>query len=523
MRTAPATYNFADLWEAVAEAVPHRLAVTCGGDRRTYAELDHRATRLAAWMAESGVAKDDFVGIVMRNGVEYVETLLAAYKLRAVPVNVNYRYLADELRAIFDDAGVVGVVHDPDDADRVKAACGAMAVSWSLERGSSYEAAVHGSSSTPPLSTRSGDDLYVLYTGGTTGQPKGVVWRMEDAFFSCIGGGDPTGELGPVTAPSHVLERLGTPVTFLPAAPLMHAAGVWTTLRWLFAGGTVVLLRRFSPEEVWRAVARHGVNVMNIVGDAMAGPLLEALPDPGTVDLSSLRTLASGGASLSPAMRRDLAEALPWLAVKDTFGSSETGVHGWSVYKAGADPAPRFVVRDTVILDPDTLAPLPPGDDRPGIIARRGAIPLGYHRDPEKSAATFRMIEGVRHVLTGDLGRITADGRIIVLGRGSQCINTGGEKVYPDEVEDVLRQHPGVSDTVVVGSPDSRWGQRVVALVTPVSGSVVDEAGLRTHCRNHLASYKVPKQVVFVASVLRSPSGKPDLRWATAVASREGG
>ncbi|MBA0126788.1 AMP-binding protein [Haloechinothrix sp. YIM 98757] len=522
MRTAPTTYNFADLWEGVAEAVPDRVAVTCGDDRRTYAELDHRATRLAAWMAEQGVAKDDFIGIVMRNGVEYVETLLAAYKLRAVPVNVNYRYLADELRAIFDDAGVVGVVHDPDDADRVKEACDAVAVPWSLERGSSYEAAVQSSSSAPPFSARSGDDLYVLYTGGTTGQPKGVVWRMEDAFFSCIGGGDPTGELGPVPAPSHVLERLGRPVTFLPAAPLVHAAGVWTTLRWLFAGGTVVLLPRFAPGEVWQAVAHHGVNVMNIVGDAMAGPLLEALPDPGTVDLSSLKTVASGGASLSPAMRRDLVLALPWLTVKDTFGSSETGVHGWSVYTAGADPAAPFFVRNTVVLDPDTLDPLEPGNDRHGIIARRGAIPLRYHRDPEKSAATFRVIDGVRHVLTGDLGKVTADGRIIVLGRGSQCINTGGEKVYPDEVENVLRQHPGVSDTVVVGSPDSRWGQRVVALVTPVSGRAVDEAALRTHCRDQLASYKVPKQVVFVDSVPRSPSGKPDLRWATAVASGEG-
>jgi acyl-CoA synthetase (AMP-forming)/AMP-acid ligase II len=515
----PTTFNFADLWEAVAAAVPGRVAVVRDPTRRSYGELDRRASRLAAWMAGRGVGRGDFVAVDLRNSVEYVETMLAAYKLRAVPVNVNYRFLAGELRTLFGDGPVVGVVAEPDLADRVTEAAAAVpSIGWTLWRGADYEQAIDDAGGEVRGIPRSGDDDYVLYTGGTTDRPKGVVWRMEDAFFACLGGGDPTGEQGPVTEPGEVLDRLVDSFAFLPAAPLMHAAGLWTTLRWLLAGATVVLLPRFDGRAVWRAVAAERVNLMNIVGDAMARPLLDALDPGGRRRLTGLRTIASGGAPLSEAAKVALTGTLPWLTVKDAYGSSETGVQAWAMFRAGDDPAPRFRSVDTVILDPSTLVPLPPGSTASGVVARRGRVPLRYHRDPARTAAAFFVRDGERYALTGDLGRMDADGTLVVFGRGSQCINSGGEKVHPEEVEAVVRSHPDVYDAVVVGAPDPIWGQQVVALIQPVNGRAGDEEEIRGHCRASLAAYKVPKRVVTVDRVVRSPAGKPDYRWAASAA-----
>jgi acyl-CoA synthetase (AMP-forming)/AMP-acid ligase II len=514
------TFNFADLWELVCAAVPQRTAVVCGERHCSFAELDDRAARLATWMKDRGVGPGTFVGVHMRNAIEYVEATLAAYKLRAVPINVNYRLLEAELVHLYLDSGLVGVIHDRDLATRIHTVqYAAPDLSWTLCRGAEYAAAIVASPPLNPSGGRSGDDPYVLYTGGTTGKPKGVVWRMEDAFFACVGGGDPTANLGHIGRPEQIVERIHEGYAFLPAAPLIHAAGMWTTLRWLLAGAKVVLLPNFSPTEIWTAVAVERVTVMNIVGDAMARPLLDALAVSHHLDLSCLRTIASGGAPLSPAIRARLLGALPRLTVKDSYGSSETGVHGWSVHTTDSADQPRFTVTDTVVLDGDSLAELPAGSAQAGIVARRDRVPIRYHNDQTKSARTFLSLRGRRYALTGDLAHLEADGRLRLLGRGSQCINSGGEKVFPEEVEEVVRAHPGVLDAVVIGTPDPRWGQRVTAIVATVAGQSLTSTELRAHCHEAIAAFKVPKEVVFVDEIHRTAAGKPDYVWAAALAA----
>jgi acyl-CoA synthetase (AMP-forming)/AMP-acid ligase II len=291
---------------------------------------------------------------------------------------------------------------------------------------------------------------------------------------------------------------------------------MWPSLRWLLVGATVVLLPAFDPVQVWKLVARERVNVMNVVGEAMARPLADALPAAGAADLGSLEVIASGGAPLTRETKARLLDALPGVIIKDTFGSTETGVQGWSMHDGESDRASRFRTVDTVVLDPETRRELPPGGG-PGIVARRDRVPLRYHGYTAATAATFIEIAGRRHVLTGDLGRLEADGTLTLLGRGSQCINSGGEKIHPEEVEEVLRRHPAVYDTIVLGAHDPRWGQQVVALVHPVAGKAVDEAEVRSHCRAALAPYKVPKRVLVVDQVVRTAVGKADYAWASAV------
>ncbi|EHB58843.1 o-succinylbenzoate--CoA ligase [Mycolicibacterium rhodesiae JS60] len=514
------TFNFADLWELVCAALPERTAIVCGEQRRSFAELDDRAARLAAWMKAREVGPGTFVGVQMRNSIEYVETTLAAYKLRAIPININYRLLEAELIHLYLDSGLVGVVHDSDLGARIQTVLPAAPdLSWTLCRGAEYEAAIAASPPLSPSAGRSGDDPYVLYTGGTTGKPKGVVWRMEDAFFACIGGGDPTASLGPISRPDQIVERIQDGYAFLPAAPLIHAAGMWTTLRWLLAGAKVVLLPDFSPEQIWRAIAAERVTVMNIVGDAMARPLVDALAVCDNLDLSCLRTIATGGAPLSPGTRTQLTAALPQLTIKDSYGSSETGVHGWSVHTSGSSDKTRFAVVDTVILDEATRAELPAGSTQAGLVARRGRVPIRYHNDEKRSTATFLTKDGRRYALTGDFAHLDADGGLRLLGRGSQCINTGGEKVFPEEVEEVVRAHPAVMDAVVIGAADPKWGQRVTAIVATAAGRSITSAELRAHCRETIAAFKVPKNVVFVDEVHRTAAGKADYVWAAALAN----
>jgi 3-oxocholest-4-en-26-oate---CoA ligase len=514
------TFNFADMWELVSAAIPQRTAVVCGRDRRSYADLDDRAGRLATWMASRGVDTGSFIGLQMHNGIEYVEATLAAYKLGAVPVNINYRLLDVELTHLYTDSGLVGVIGDRDLADRINAVSARIpTVSWTMSTGDDYDAALASSATPTRGGERSGDDPYVLYTGGTTGKPKGVVWRMEDAFFSCIGGGDPTGAFGPVTRPEELVDRILDGNAFLPAAPLIHAAGMWTTLRWLLAGAKVVVLPDFSPAQIWSAIAAEQVTVMNIVGDAMARPLLDTLAQRPDTDVASLRTIASGGAPLTPAIRGQLLAAMPWLTVKDAYGSSETGVHGWSVHTVESPDSTQFEVTDTVVLDPETLAEVPAGSNQPGLVARRDRVPVRYHNDEQKSAATFVTIGGRRHALTGDMALRQPRGGIRLLGRGSQCINSGGEKVFPEEVEEVLRTHPDVFDAIVIGAPDPRWGQRVVAIVALSVANGLTVQGIQAFCRAALAAFKIPKDVVFVDAVRRTVAGKPDYAWAGDVAA----
>jgi acyl-CoA synthetase (AMP-forming)/AMP-acid ligase II len=528
------SFNLADLWESVVDAVPDRVAVICGDRRLTFAQLDERATRLAHWMHAQGVGPGDHVGCYLLNGPEYLETAFAAYKLRAAPINVNYRYVADELRYLFTDADLVGVVHHREFSPRISAIRDELPkLGWCLTvddgstespTGADYEPAVAKASPLRDFAPRSGDDPYVLYTGGTTGLPKGVVWRSEDAFFACLGGGDATRVQGPITRPAELIERIIDPLVQLPTAPLMHAAGQWTVTMMLFGGGRVVLLPgSFNPVKVWLTIERERVNALSVVGDPVLRPLLDAWdelePKP---DISSLVNIGSGGAPLSPTTRQRAMATFPSVLIVDGYGSSETGIQGTARFNpdTGRQPHSTFSPTDAVVLDEASMTPVAAGSGQVGKVARTGRIPLRYYNDPEKSARTFVTLAGQRWAITGDLATVEADGTITVLGRGSLCINTGGEKVFPEEVESVLRGQPDVYDVVVVGAPDERWGERVVALVQPTSGASVSPDDLRTFCRASLAGYKVPKEVLLVEQVVRSPSGKADYRWAAEVAAK---
>ncbi|MCX7619778.1 MAG: acyl-CoA synthetase [Acidimicrobiales bacterium] len=532
------TFNLADIWEAVADRVGDRTAVVCGDRRLTYRELEERANRLAHWMLEQGVEPAQHVGLYLVSGTEYFEAMLAAYKIRAVPININYRYVANELRSLFADADLVGVLFNRQFAPRVEAIRGDLpGIRWWLDvddgsgertvvrEAIGYEDALAGARADRDFGPRSSDDHYVIYTGGTTGLPKGVVWRHEDAFYACIGGGDAMRLFGPVEEPQQILDRIidGT-FAFLPVAPLMHAAGQWTSLSWLFAGGTVVLLPGpLDPVKVWRTIEAERINLITVVGDAVVRPLVDAWDEHGPFDASSLFSVGSGGAPLSPSLRIRLREILPNVVIADGFGSSETGAQGTQRLEPGV-PAPDGATRfkpfsdDTIVLDENTRQPVEPGSGVIGRVALRGRIPLGYYNDPVKTAEAFVEFGGHRWVLTGDMATVEADGSITLLGRGSVCINTGGEKVFPEEVEAVLKSHPEVYDAVVVGVPDERWGQRVSAVVQPVAGAHLTFDTLSEHCRQQLAGYKVPKSVVFVDHIERSPAGKADYRWARDIA-----
>ena len=528
-------YNLADVWEAVSDRVPERVAVVCDGAELSYARLEERANRLANALLAHGVRAGDHVGVYLVNGPEYFEALLAAFKIRAVPININYRYVAGELRYLFEDSEIVALIAHRQFSGRVAdvaPAVPAIATVLSVEDGSGeplaagqldYESELAAASAERDFESsvgpRSGDDRYVLYTGGTTGMPKGVVWRQEDAFFACIGGGDPMRMSGPVDEPHQVLDRIiDFPFVAFPLAPMMHAAAQWTSLSWLFCGGSVVMNPgSFDALATWRAIEAHKVSTLIVVGDAMVRPLIDAWDAHGPFDTSSLFAVGSGGAPLTASLKDRLMEILPTTMVTDGFGSSETGAQGSQRLQPGerSGGSTRFVpMGDTTVVLDDDLAPVVPGSGVVGKVALTGRIPLGYYNDPEKSAATFVESGGKRWVLTGDMATVDEEGTIVLLGRGSQVINTGGEKVYPEEVEAALKSHPSVYDAVVAGVPDERFGQRVCAIVAPVAGETVTLDELSTHCRQSVAGYKVPRELVVVEAVVRSPVGKADYRWA---------
>jgi 3-oxocholest-4-en-26-oate---CoA ligase len=516
--TTVSGFNLADLWEAVADCAPDRVALRCGEKSRTYEELEQQSNRLAHWYLGQGVQAGDHIGLYAENCVEYVEATLAAYKVRAVPININYRYTARELEQLFNNADLVGVVHQWDYSERVTALQPQVpTLRWNLPIGSTYDDALASSPPARDFDVRSGDDHYILYTGGTTGLPKGVVWRQEDAFFACMGGGNPA--LPEVTSVTELVQRIAQDQsTFLLLAPLMHAAGGWVVLLHLFSGNKVVLWSgSLDPREVWRTVEREKVTATSTVGDAVMRPLLDAWDDfDPKPDIESLTVVSSGGAPLSTALRDRFLETFPSIPLSDGYGSSETGIQAGRIFlgPVGEKPEPQFTAQQAVVLDEEAHQPVVPGSGVVGRVARSGRIPLAYYKDPEKSAATFVEWEGRRWSLTGDMGTVADNGTITLLGRGNLCINTGGEKVYPEEVEGVLRQSRAVYDVVVVGVPDDRWGERVVAVVQPTSGTVPTEGELMALVRASLAGYKVPKQVIFVDEVVRSPTGKADYRWA---------
>lgn len=525
-------YNIADLFESVADAVADRRALVCGEQRRTFSELDERANRLAHFFSAQGIGAGDRIGLYLQNGAEYVEAMLAAFKLRAVPANMNFRYVAEELRYLCRDAGVKGLVFDAPAMQRVREATrdlpecgfglavGEMAPDASPAKGvHRYEDALASGSPVRSFAERSDDDLYVIYTGGTTGMPKGVMWRHEDAFHACLMAANPMGP--PPARPDDVSERAKarTPIAMMTAAPLIHGAAQLGTLIALLQGHAAVIAPRFDPHLVWQHIERERVMTLSLVGDAMARPLAEALAeDPARYDTSSLLILSSAGAILSQGVKDQLHALLPKLALLDNYGASEVGSQGMDAGGANKEGGIRFrMSAQTVVLD-DDLRRIDPGSGRVGRIALAGHIPLGYWNDPEKTAATFVTADGVRYVIPGDLARPESDGTLTLFGRGSQCINSGGEKIYPEEVEGALKQHPDVFDALVVGVPDSRWGERVTALVQARAGARAPALSeLVAHCKTLIAGYKVPRALHLVTEMKRSPAGKADYPWAKAL------
>ena len=528
------TFNLADLFEKAVDTVASRTAMVTDRGRFTYAQLDERINRLAHALTAAGIGPGDHVGLMLLNGTEYVEGMLAAYKVRAVPINVNYRYVENELRYLFDDADLVGLIFHRQFAARVAAIAADVpklrtyivvdddSTTAAVPDGTiEYEKALAESSpERPPHGGRSGNDIYIAYTGGTTGMPKGVMWRHEDIFFASMGGGDPF-QLGNfITSVDELPSRIPeNGMVALPTPPFMHVSAHWMVFIVLYGGGTIVLPPggRFDPKAIWDLVATERVNMLVLVGDAMARPLLDAYtPD---TDASSIFVIGSGGAILSPTTKERLAKVLPNVMVIDGYGASETGVVGTRSDAAGGPSAggPRFTVNDQTAVLGDDGTPVTPGSDTIGRLARRGYIPLGYYGDEAKTAATFEVIDGVRWVLPGDMAKVEADGTVVLLGRGSVSINTGGEKVFPEEVESVLKAHPAVADVVVVGVPDDRWGERVVAVVQ-AEGPAPSLEEIQAFCRDQIAGYKVPRAVAVVDEMVRSPAGKADYRWARSVA-----
>ncbi|MFG1698464.1 acyl-CoA synthetase [Nonomuraea sp. NPDC049309] len=522
-------FNHADLFEGLADAIGERTAIVCGDQRRTYAELDAEANRLAHYLTGLGVHPDQHVGLHLCNGVEYVAGLLAALKIRAVPINVNYRYVEAELLYLYRDADLRALVYDVEFEPRVAAVAGqaplldhliAVGGPPSIGGAVPYPAALERGRPERGFPARSGQDLYIIYTGGTTGLPKGAMWHVEDLFMG-FGGGNPYG--APRATPQEVIDAAieATPMVMMAAPPLMHGAAQMATFIAFWMGSTMVYVRKFDAAEVLRAIGRERVTTLNITGDAMARPIADEL-ESGSYDVSSLFVISSTGAILSGAVRDRLQELLPNVMILDNFGSTESGYTASAV--AGSSPEkglryqPNAVVR-LAVLD-ERNRPVEPGSGRIGTVARSGRVAFGYYNDPEKTARTFVTDEeGTRWLLTGDLATVGKDGTVSVFGRGSQCINTGGEKVFPEEVEAVLKGHPAVFDAVVTGVPDERWGSRVAAVVELRPGVEVTREELDAHCRTLLSGYKVPRTYAFVDEMVRSPAGKADYRWARETAA----
>lgn len=529
--------NIADLAEHTIDVVPDRVALICGDEQLTYARLEEKANRLAHYLIDQGVKKDDKVGLYCRNRIEIVIAMLGIVKAGAILVNVNFRYVEGELRYLFDNSDMVALVHERQYSDRVANVLpdtpnvttvlviqdGSDVPDGDFARygGVEFEAALAQGSPERDFGERSADDIYLLYTGGTTGFPKGVMWRHEDIYRVLFGGTDfATGE--PIADEYDLAKQAAAnpPMIRYPIPPMIHGATQSATWMSLFSGQTVVLAPEFNAEMVWRTIHDNKVNLLFFTGDAMARPLLDALVAANEAghdyDLSSLFLLASTAALFSPSIKDRLLELLPNRIITDSIGSSETGFGGTSIVAKGETHTggPRVSIDKTTVVLDDDGNPVKPGSGVRGIIAKRGHIPVGYYKDEKKTAETFRTINGVRYAIPGDYAQVEADGSVTMLGRGSVSINSGGEKVYPEEVEGALKGHPDVFDALVVGVPDPRYGQRVAAVVQPRPGARPSLAELDQFVRSEIAGYKVPRSLWIVEAVKRSPAGKPDYRWA---------
>ena len=533
--------------KAVAAAIPDRDLVIRGERRYSYAQLIERSNRLAGYLHSRGLGchtersglaghevGQDLLGIYAYNGNEFVEALLGTFQARVAPFNVNYRYVKNELQYLLADAGATALIYHAAFAPRVAEVLPDLPrlrvlIQIADDSGNDllygavdYETALASSSPEPPPVRHSPDDLYVLYTGGTTGMPKGVLWRQHDIFMTSFGGrnfltGEPFGSVDEIVAGATA--GPGTKLLILP--PLIHGAAQWSMMMALTTGQTVVfpsVVDHLDAEDVVRTIERERVMAVAVVGDAIARPLVTAIErglKNGTADVSSLAVVANGGALLTPYVKQRLIEVLPNVVVVDGVGSSETGGQMHHMSMSGAVSTGTFNAGpDTVVATEDLTAIMEPGHDGIGWLAQRGYIPLGYKGDAAKTAKTFPVIDGVRYAIPGDRARHRADGAIELLGRDSVTINSGGEKIFAEEVETAIASHPAVADVVVTGRPSERWGQEVVAVVALAEGAHAGADELVAHAAQSLARYKLPKAIVFRPVIERSPSGKADYRWA---------
>ena len=519
----PAEWTFADVWETVADAVPDRVALAHGDRRVTWREFDRRSDGVATALLDAGLQLQDKVALYLHNAPAYLESAFAALKAGLAPVNTNYRYTGDELVKLWTDADAAAVVFHgafAAQADAVRARCPAVKAWLFVDDGEGAcpawaipceKVAQAGTERTVGPWGRSGDDQLLIYTGGTTGLPRGVMWRQHDMFLASNTTGDPE-----IADYDHVRQRLqeAAPPVGLPAAPLMHGTGFVFAATILNRGGTVVTLpgTSFDVVALLDAMVREGVTDLCIVGDAFCRPIVDALDrEPHRWDLARLRVVSSSGMAWTAAVKERLLAHAPQALLIDFLNASEASGMGRAMTSARRkDGGSRFQLGRNACVIGEDGRPLMPGDPTSGRMAVRGHIPLGYYKDPVKTAATFPVIDGVRYAVPGDLATIDADGAITLLGRGSTCINTGGEKVFPEEVEDAIVSFPGVADTLVVGIPHERFGQMVVAAVAMADNATFDEAGLLEHLHGRLAGHKIPRAIMPLASIGRGPNGKAD-------------
>jgi len=536
------SFNLADLFEVVAGAVPERTAFVCGAQHLSYRALDERATQLASALHQRGIRRGDNVGIALHNSAEYLEAFFACCKIGAAPANVNYRYVAEELRYLLGSLELKALFYGPDLAGEVDKLAGQLPLlqlrvqTARQEAPAPRQAALAGAedyerllaSGSPALpdevrSARSDNDLYLLCTGGTTGMPKGVMWPHKALFMGALGGGGIYFRRPPIAEPQELADLVahGPALRFFAIAPMIHGAAMWASLISLYSGHAIVVNDQphFDAEHIWDLVERDGVHIISVVGDAMALPLVKALEaQPGRWNLQQLMVVGNGGAVLSLQLQERLQALLPNTLLANGMGSSETGQVGSGSKPAQGDGFMVLSARDDLaVISHDLRILRAPGDQ--GVLARSGCTPIGYYGDAEKSAQVFVTIDERLWVLSGDQARIDAQGNIVVLGRGSQCINTGGEKVFPEEVEEAVRRYAAVADVLVVGLPDERWGQKVVAVIEVAPEHAFERDVLERTCREHLSGYKVPKAIFLTDRVQRSPAGKADYRWAKAYAA----
>jgi 3-oxocholest-4-en-26-oate---CoA ligase len=533
------TMNMGDMWEAVADALGDEVAQIHGERRETYREFEQRAARLAGALRAHGIRPGAKIAMYVYNAVEYLEACFAAFKLRAVPVNVNYRYLTDELHYLLDNSDAEALIYHGALAERVQAVRDRLpklrtfiqvatvdADNVPLLPGAHEYEALLAAHEPVAREARPSDELVFLYTGGTTGLPKGVMWRHADLFTVFSQGYRAIGEtpttVAEVGASAKRMREMGVSGPCLAAAPLMHGMAWFTSMGRLMTGSTVVNLtkRSFDAHELWQLVERHKVMMIVIVGDAFARPMVRALEEAEAAgkpyDISSLMVIVSGGVMWTAAYKQAfLDRGVPMLI--DGLGSSEATGIGMMTTTAGSDPTTaKFQLNPNTRVITEDGRDVQPGSGEVGLLAvgAESGIPVGYYKDEQKTASTFRIIDGARYSIPGDWAKVEADGSITLLGRGSVCINTGGEKVFPEEVEEAIKLHPAVEDCTVVGVPDDAWGEAIVAVVAVSAGTQTAAADLIGAARARLAAFKAPKHVVFVDRVVRSPAGKADYRWA---------